>query len=50
MFARSATDDGQWQYAYTILDRAHQALLTGLVVLIIAAALAWFVARRRPQH
>lgn len=47
MFARSASEDGAWQYTYHVLDRAHQALVTGLVLLILAAALAWYAARAR---
>ena len=46
-FARLATDDAGWEYAYGILDKAHQALVTGLVLLILAAALAWLARARR---
>lgn len=45
MFARSADDEGEWEFAYSILNGAHQALTAGLALLALAAVLAWFSGR-----
>ena len=50
-FARTADDDASWEWVYGLLHDAHEALVTGLALLLAAGALALLahLVRRSPR-
>ena len=50
-FARTASDDASWSWVYGLLHDAHEALVSGLVLLLVAGAFALLSHRvRRPRR
>ncbi len=48
MLARSAgTDQAGWEFRYDLLHAAHEALVSGVGLLLLAAALLWLARRSR---